>query len=99
MADVASMRLRLGMHQDAIVLQKTVLQLRRRSFSDNHPDTCECLPCKILDFGLLVEQRYCHGGPCLHIPHTSPASRCIRIAGKSFKNSKSHSSSKTSANR
>lgn len=42
MADIASICLRLGMHQDAIVLQKNVLQLYRHSVSDNHPDTCEC---------------------------------------------------------
>ena len=41
MLDVAAMRLRLGMHQDALVIQKAVLGLRQRQLSDNHPDTCE----------------------------------------------------------
>jgi hypothetical protein len=99
MADIASICLRLGMHQDAIVLQKNVLQLYRYSVSDNHPDTCECHSHQILDFSLLDEQRYCHGGPCIHIPHTAPASRRFGIARQSFENSKSHSSSKTSADR
>ena len=41
MLDVAAMCLRLGMHQDALVIQKAVLGLRQRQLSDNHPDTCE----------------------------------------------------------
>jgi hypothetical protein len=41
MLNVAAMNLRLGMHQDAMVIQKAVLGLRQRQLSDNHPDTCE----------------------------------------------------------
>ena len=41
MLDVAATYLRLGMHQDALVIQKAVLGLRQRQLSDNHPDTCE----------------------------------------------------------
>ena len=41
MLNVAATYLRLGMHQDALVIQKAVLGLRQRQLSDNHPDTCE----------------------------------------------------------